>query len=330
MISIYESLSNLQPPKIPKRSRLFDLEPIGVGTPYTESLSSYLNRLAQEHCLTSQKLIMGQIAPLILTSEDKSELLRKSVSHLLGNSDAKPAINGMREMTDQLVTVLEQLTMRPNLRFLTLLSWKGMISERALFRNYRACCPCCLEEWKQEKRTIDEPLLWSFKDVEVCLRHEQRLIDECPHCKSRLPVFTRISPPGFCSRCYGWLGNTGQTTEDIEQYRVVIEGIGDLIAVTPQLKYKPIFIELTRKLELILLVFEEAIKKNFKLLGELGKTIEKLRIAVRKNQSKPYHLVKLIIPACSQANIRVSQLLLLDFKDLSEVLFENFGLNLQF
>ena len=329
MISIYEPLSNLQPPEIPKRSRLFYLEPIGVGNPYTESLASYLNRLAQEHCLTSQKLIMGEIAPLIVTSEYKSELLRKSVSYLLGNSDAKPAINGMREMTDQLVTVLEQLTMRPNLRFLTLLSWKGMISERGLFRNYRAWCPCCLEEWKQEKRTIYEPLLWSFKDVEFCLRHEQRLIDQCPHCKSRLPVFARISPPGFGSRCYGWLGNNGKTTEDIEKYRVVIEGIEDLIAVTPQLKYKPIFIELTRKLELILLVFEEAIKKDFKLLGELGKIIERLRLAVRKNQSKPYHLTKLMIPACSQASIGLSQLLLLDFKELSEVLFENFELKLQ-
>ncbi len=327
---IDQELWSPKPLELPLRSRLFYLEPIGVGNPYTESLASYLNRLAQEHCLTSQKLIMGQIAPLILTSEDKSELLRKSVSHLLGNSDAKPAINGMREMTDQLVTVLEQLTMRQDLRFLTLLSWKGMISERALFRNYRACCPCCLEEWKQNKKTIYEPLLWSFKDVEVCLRHEQRLIDECPHCKSRLPVFARISSPGFCSRCYGWLGNNGQTTEEIEKYRVVIEGIGDLMAVTPQLKYKPIFIELTRKLELILFGLEEAIKKDFKLLGQLGTIIDQVRLAVRKNQDKPYYFTKLIIPACNKANIRISQLLLLDFKELSEVLFENFGLNLQF
>ncbi len=327
---IDQELWSPKPLELPLRSRLFHIEPVGIGTPYTESLSSYLNRLAQEHCLTSQKLIMGQIAPLILTSEDKSELLQKSVSHLLGNSNAKPAINGMREMTDQLVTVLEHLTMRPNLRFLTLLSWKGMISERGLFRNYRAWCPCCFEACKQEKRTIYEPLLWSFKDVEVCLRHEQRLIDQCPHCNSRLPVFARISPPGFCSRCYGWLGNHGKTTEDIEKYRVVIEGIEDLIAVTPQLKYKPLFIELTRKLELILLVFEEAIKKDFKLLGQLGKIIERLRLAVKKNQDKPYLLIKLIVPACNKAKIRISELLLLDFKELSEVLFENFGLNLQF
>lgn len=329
MINIYEALSSLQPPEIPKRSRLFYLEPVGVGTAYTESFSSYLNRLAQEHCVTSQKLIMGEIAPLILNNENQSELLQKSVSHLLGNSDAKPAINGMRDMTEQLVTVLEQLTMRQELRFLTLLSWKGMISERGLFRNCRAWCSCCFEGWKQEKKTIYEPLLWSFKDVEVCSNHEQRLVDKCPHCESRLPVFARVSLPGFCSRCYKWLGHNRKTTEDIEQHRVTIEGIGDLIAVTPQLKYKPIFIELTRKLELILLVFEEAIKKNFMLLGELGKIIEQLKIAVRKNQSKPYYLTKLVIPACNQAKIKVSELLLLNFKELSEILFKNFALNLQ-
>ncbi len=53
-------------PNITQVSRLYSLNPIGVGTPYTESISSYLTRLAQEHCVTPKKLIMGEIAPLIL------------------------------------------------------------------------------------------------------------------------------------------------------------------------------------------------------------------------------------------------------------------------
>ncbi len=44
-------------------------------------------------------------------------------------------------MTAKLVTVLEELTMRWDLRFLTLLSWKGMIYDRGLFRSDRAWCP---------------------------------------------------------------------------------------------------------------------------------------------------------------------------------------------
>lgn len=328
-MTIYLEHWSLKPLEIPQRSRLFSLEPVAVGTPYTESLSSYLNRLAQEHCLTSQKLIMGEIAPLILTDKDKSELLTKNVSHLFGNSDAKPMINGMREMTGKLVTVLEELTMSQDLRFLTLLSWKGMISEQKLFRNYRAWCPSCLEEWKQENKTVYEPLLWSFKDVEVCLNHKLRLLDKCPHCSSHLPVIGKSSPPGFCSCCYGWLGQTIKGEEDIEKYRINIEGIGELIALTALLRYEPIPLELTRKLQLILLGFEEAIGKDLKLLGDLGRIIEQLKIATKQHQNKPYHLIKLIIPTCEKARIRVSQLFLSNFKELGEIVFNNFCLDLR-
>lgn len=329
-MSIYLELWSPKPLLIPQRSRLFCLKPVAVGTYYTESLSSYINRLAQEHCLTSGKFIMGEIAPFILKDEDKSELLSKNISHLLGNTDAKPAINGMREMTGKLVTVLEELTMRQDLRFLTLLSWKGMIYDRELFRNYRAWCPSCLQEWKQEKKTIYEPLLWSFKDVEVCLSHKYRLVDECPHCSSRLPVIAKISPPGFCSRCQGWLGMEKEGKEDIEKYQVNIEGIAQLIAITPQLGYEPIPIELTRKLQLILLVFEQAVGKNLKLLGNLGGIMEQLKIATKQHQNKPYHLVKLIIPVCEKSKISLSQLVLLNFQELGETVFNNFGLELRF
>src|SRR5688572_20379032 len=37
---------------ISPRSKLYRLEPIGVGTPYVESLSSYFRRLADAHCVS--------------------------------------------------------------------------------------------------------------------------------------------------------------------------------------------------------------------------------------------------------------------------------------
>lgn len=43
-------------PAIPPRSRLYRLEPVGIGTPYVESLTSYIARLAAEHCVTPKNL----------------------------------------------------------------------------------------------------------------------------------------------------------------------------------------------------------------------------------------------------------------------------------
>ena len=51
----------------PRRSRLYSLEPIGIGTPEVESLSSYLNRLAQAHCVTVTALITHELLPHVGT-----------------------------------------------------------------------------------------------------------------------------------------------------------------------------------------------------------------------------------------------------------------------
>ena len=137
-LDIYDHIPLPKSLRIPQRSRLYSLKPIGIGTPFTESLSSYLTRLAQEHCLPLKKLITGEIAPVILGDLYQPEILSKSVSSIFGNSDAKPAINGMREMTRSLVDTLENLTLRQDLKFLSCLTWKGIINERGLFRQNKA------------------------------------------------------------------------------------------------------------------------------------------------------------------------------------------------
>jgi len=43
-------------PPLPSRSRLYRLEPIGIGTPYVESLTGYIARLAETHCITPKSL----------------------------------------------------------------------------------------------------------------------------------------------------------------------------------------------------------------------------------------------------------------------------------
>src|SRR2546429_97758 len=44
---------NIDEPILPTRSRLYNLEPIGVGTAKVECLTSYISRLAEQHCLST-------------------------------------------------------------------------------------------------------------------------------------------------------------------------------------------------------------------------------------------------------------------------------------
>jgi hypothetical protein len=329
---VYNELWSPKPLEIPKRSRLFSLEPIGVGTPYTESLSSYLCRLAQEHCVTSHKLVMGEIAPQMMGQDYELALTKKNVSTFFSNTDAKPAINGMREKTQSLVQVLNELTQRKDLKFLSLLTWKEVVNEQELFRQYRAWCPQCNEQWRQEREVIYEPLLWSFREIDVCLHHNCLLIDECPYCSSRLPVIANFLQLGFCSRCKSWLGSQGNEkqvfkNDELQWKQYKIKSIGDLIAVAPQLEYQPSLENLTRKLQLILFCFERAVNQDLTRFIKLGKIMEQLKIALGQHYDKPFHLISLVIPVCYQADISISQLFLEDFNSLTGILLRNFQIN---
>src|ERR1017187_8404506 len=49
-------------PSIPKRSRLYSLEPMNVGTAEVESLTGYVARLAEAHCVTVSDLVGGELS----------------------------------------------------------------------------------------------------------------------------------------------------------------------------------------------------------------------------------------------------------------------------
>ncbi|MGL5796353.1 MAG: TniQ family protein, partial [Waterburya sp.] len=307
---------------IPSRSRLYSLEPIGIGTPSIESLSSYLTRLAQEHCVTPKTLIMGEIAPVIMGEKYLPETLTKNVSFLFGNSDAKPAINGMREMTRSLVDALEQLTLRQDLRYLSCLTWKGVIKERGLFRQNKAWCPQCFEQWRQESQTIYEPLLWSFKDVNYCLQHNCQLCDRCPNCDSSLKAIANNSRLGYCDRCKQWLGcdNNNAETKINEPESQTLIGIGELIATAPLLYFPPTLPNLIQKLQLIQFFFERSLRQDLTQFIALGKVLEQLKITIIQHKDKSLNLVGLLIPVCSLAKISVGQLMEEDVSSLSKIL----------
>ena len=278
---------------------------------------------------------MGEIAPLILADKYQSEMISKNVSTILGNSDAKPAINGMRDMTRSLILALENLTLRQDLQFLSCLTWKRVISDRGLFRQERAWCPQCFEQWRVEKKTIYEPLLWSFRDVGFCLEHNCQLSNRCSHCSSSLKAIANSLHLGFCFRCKSWLGsdrddNQALLIDDFEDHRQTITGIGDLIAITPNLILPPNLPDLMKKLQLIHFSFERVVERDLTQFIALGKIMEQLKITLTQHDDKPLNLIKLLIPVCAHAKISITQFLSEDFQALSAILFRNLEINYRF
>jgi transcriptional regulator with XRE-family HTH domain len=234
-------LWELAPPAIPPRSRLYPLEPIGVGTSGVESLTGYLARLAEAHGVHLRRLLLAEILPLL------------GRSHLLGPENRglsafwqreTRALNGTRTLARDLVRAVERLTLRHDLRFLTLLPWADVLPPRDLLRPDQAWCPACYEEWRQAGQVVYEPLLWSLSVVSACPRHQRRLQALCPYpdCRRRRPPLARHARPGHCPWCDRWLGREQEpaagawlSDRELRWQSWVTEAIGELLAAAPGL-----------------------------------------------------------------------------------------------
>lgn len=202
-------LWNLQKPDVPPRSRLFNLEPIGVGTLFVESLMGYVVRLAECHCLTPRQLILKEIAPRMIQNGYPSTYWTNTINRIFRASS--PLIKGNEVngiMTTTLIQALEELTLQQNLSRLTLLSKSCLMLKFSLLRKHHAWCPICLEEWRREERVIYTPLIWLMEDLGICPQHrEQPLLQHCPHCGQKFPPLMENSIAGYCSKCRKWLGS---------------------------------------------------------------------------------------------------------------------------
>lgn len=224
---MYDAL-DLYQHSIPPRSVLYQLPPIGVGTPNVESLTSYLARLASSHTVTVGALLEYEVARLIDKKYGAASL--QSISRLRGT------VNGTGSMTRDLVRALEQLTMQQDLHLLTMLSFGDIIPSRNLFRDVRSWCPHCYQEWHERGDILYEPLLWSLKPVKYCSTHQTALVDKCPNCQQHNPPFSGKSQLGFCSRCHSWLGQVSGnkayvSQEDTEPELWKIEAVGALLSL---------------------------------------------------------------------------------------------------
>lgn len=227
-------------------SRLYALEPIGLGTPYTESLTGYVSRLAEAHSVPTRRLIVHELLPLL----NKAHLNHNLSPFWL--KDVR-ALNGINHLAIDWVQALETATQRSELCFLTLLPWAEALTPLNLLRPTRAWCPGCYQEWREAGQVVYEPLLWMLAVITLCPRHHCALHVQCPHatCQAKTqPLLAPWSRPGYCSQCGGWLGAMPAAESDIlEQERLskddwlwqtwVNNVVGEMIACAPRLSVVP-------------------------------------------------------------------------------------------
>ncbi len=240
---------DLQRSAIPSRSRLYSLEPIGIGTPETESLTSYVSRLAEAHSVRVRELVVHELLPFL----GRTHLADARNANLLTAfwRNETRALNGTRTLARNLVQALETLTGRRDLRFLTLLTWSAVLPRLQRQKRTRAWCPGCFEEWRQSGHMAYDPLVWTLAPVTFCAQHRQPLRVVCPFpdCQRPSPWLSSRSRPGCCARCGRWLGNSGtqgpsegETLAQHEKVRAQLwtfQAIGELIASAPSLPAPP-------------------------------------------------------------------------------------------
>lgn len=222
---------------MPPRSRLHHLEPIGIGTPMVESLSSYVTRLARSHGVFVSTLLSRTVSPLL-----QKTFIKNSTSRgLKAFFERGHALNGYGTIATDFVEALNQLTLHHELGFLTLVFFSNILVSKGLLRSHKAWCPICYQQWKQNRQVIYDPLLWSLNDVKICLKHQYPLREKCPHCNHKLLWLSWKSHVGYCYYCYQWLGDSShknlRQTLINDWNRWVVKSLGELLANANNLSF---------------------------------------------------------------------------------------------
>ena len=238
MLRAYDAWDT-SPLVLPRPTRLYSLAPIGVGTPMVESLTGYVVRLAEAHCVSAGLLYWKEIRRLA----GKGNIFTFRVTN--GNGYSTHTINGLGAPAADFVRVLERLTGRHNLHTLTLLTWAQVLPRAALLRRARAWCESCVHAWHQAHHPLYEPLLWTLHAVTVCPYHQRPLRHVCPHCERPIGPLDWRSRAAYCSRCAHTLVpcavGPGQTLPRHELLWAtwVANACGELLAAAPQIGCPP-------------------------------------------------------------------------------------------
>ncbi|MEK4668998.1 helix-turn-helix domain-containing protein [Niallia sp. FSL R7-0271] len=241
------------------RSYLYNLEPIGIGTPYVESLTSYISRLAFAHCVPVGKLLNQEIAKE-LSIDWLKKVFRESVFA------SSYYINSGNHVALDFVDSINPLTSRNDLINLTLISWRGII-QKGITRTKKCWCKLCLNEWREDGDPIYEPLYWYINLTESCFKHNVSLSSVCPHCCKAVPIIKTNIILGYCSNCMGWLGEDPiyrvEEKIDVNWIKSVNNNVGKLLSNSSSLTNYPIKTVLTNIVGYLIDMFSNGNRSEF-------------------------------------------------------------------
>ncbi|MFK9090106.1 TniQ family protein [Bacillus salipaludis] len=176
-------------------TKLYKLRPIRLNTKEVESLSSYLTRLAEIHCITVGTLLDFILQNSFVPADPRRKYIISS------------KINGINNNIDLFINAIENLTGQTNLADLTLLRYKNIFSNVNLLKNTKTWCSACLDEMRNNNHSIYEKLVWNVNHFNVCPIHLVELESICPDCKSEQKIVNYKGGNGYCQQCGSWLGN---------------------------------------------------------------------------------------------------------------------------
>lgn len=188
---VYPKIS-LRSPKVSPRSRLFTLEPIGIGTPLVESMTSYISRLAGEYDVSTFILARDEIFRII----KKRYYVSSDVMFTFNRN-----INGMGVIAQDWMNAVSELTCCDMFSNLNMTLWNGVFTNRGLLRKNKAWCKYCYSEWKINGKIIYDPLLWKLAAVKCCHIHKAMLSEHCIKCNAVLPHINKSCYPAYCYKC---------------------------------------------------------------------------------------------------------------------------------
>lgn len=195
---MYESIPELGEP-VCEPTTLYGIQPIGIGTAFVESLSSFVLRLSAAHMLRPSALMKYVIGASI-------DYEKHNLSSTIGGQRIIKGMNGNGREALALVDTVEKLTGQKGLKFLTMSPFSKLFSKKDLVSSVSAWCPYCLNQQREMGQTIYFPLLWCLSLFSTCRVHGNRLVTVCPHCKLSSPTLSSRTVVGYCGKCKSWLG----------------------------------------------------------------------------------------------------------------------------